>query len=98
MSDTDSAESIRAQMPYGTLTCIAGKPTHKQLQILEKELAANLTAIPCPWGHGKGHLSLLQDPVLYLKCNGASFTVSGVTPPEYPINLSATAPACEESA
>jgi hypothetical protein len=38
-------------MPYETLTGITGEPTHKQLQILEKELAANLMAIPCLWGH-----------------------------------------------
>jgi hypothetical protein len=66
MSDTVSAESVWAQMPHGTLTHITGKPTHKQLKILEKELAANIMAIPCPWGHGKGHLGLLQDPVFYL--------------------------------
>jgi hypothetical protein len=95
MSDTVSAKSIRAQMPYGTLTCITGKPTHKQLQILEKELAANLTAIPCPWGHEKGHLGLLQDSVLYLQCNSASYTVLGMVLPDYPINPPAAAPACE---
>jgi hypothetical protein len=60
MSDTVSAKSIWAQMPHGTLTRIIGEPTHKQLKILKKELAANLMAIPCPWGHGKGHLGLLQ--------------------------------------
>jgi hypothetical protein len=95
MSDTVSAESIRAQMPHGTLTRITGEPTHKQLKILEKELAANLMAIPCPWGHGKGHLGLLQDPVLYLQCNGAAFTVPAIAPPEYPLNLPAAAPARE---
>ncbi len=95
MSDTVSAESIRAQMSYGTLTRMAGKPTPKQLQILEKELATNLMAIPCPWGHGKGCHGLLQNPVLYLQRNGASFTVTGMAPPEYPINPPATAPACE---
>jgi hypothetical protein len=95
MSDTVSAESIRVQMPYGTLTRITGKPTHKQLQIPEKEVAANLMAIPCPWGHGKGHLGFLQDPVLYLRRNSASYTVSGMAPPDYPINLPAAAPARE---
>ncbi len=70
--------------------------THsKQLQILEKELAANLMAIPCPWVHGKGHLGLLQDPVLYLQCNGASYTVPGTAPPDYPINPPTAAPALE---
>jgi hypothetical protein len=65
MSDSVSAESIRAQMPYGTLTRIISEPTHTHLRLLEKDLAANLMAIPCPWGHRKGHLGLLQDPVLY---------------------------------
>jgi hypothetical protein len=95
MSDTVSAKSIRAQMPCGTLICITGKPTHKQLQILEKELAANLMAIPCPWGHRKGHLGLLQDPFLYLQRNGASYTVPGAAPPDYPINPPAAAPVRE---
>jgi hypothetical protein len=84
-------------MPYRTLTRITGKPTHKQLQILEKELATNLMAIPCPWGHGKGYLGLLQDPVLYLQCNGASYTVPGAAPPDYPINPPAAAPVREST-
>ncbi len=95
MLDTASAKSIRAQMPHGILTRITGERTHKQLKILEKELAANLMAIPCPWGHGKGHLGLLQDPVLYLQCNGAAFTVPAVVPPEYPLNPPAATPAQE---
>jgi hypothetical protein len=94
MSYTVSAESIQAQMPYGTLTHITGS-THKQLQILKKELAANLVAIPCPWGHGKGNLGLLQDPVLYLQRNGTSYTVPGLVPPDYPINPPAAAPVRE---
>jgi hypothetical protein len=95
MLDTVSAKSIRAQMPHGTLTRITGEPTHKQLKILEKELATNLMAIPCPWGHGKGHLGLLQDPVLYLQCNGATFTILAVAPPEYLLNPPAVAPTRE---
>jgi hypothetical protein len=50
-------------------------------------------AIPCPWGHGKGHLGLLQDPVLYLQRNGASYTVPSAAPPDYPINPPTAAPA-----
>jgi hypothetical protein len=95
MSDTVSAEYIRAQMPHETFTPITGQPTHKQLCILKKELAANLMAIPCPWGHGKGHLSLLQDPVLYLQRNGAAFVIPNAAPPEYPIKPPAAAPACK---
>jgi hypothetical protein len=82
-------------MPHGTLTRITGEPTHKQLKILEKELTTNLMAIPCPWGHGKGHLGLLQDPVLYLQFNGAAFTVPAAVPPEYPLNPPTAAPARE---
>jgi hypothetical protein len=88
MSDTVSAKSIRAQMPHGILTCITGK-------ILKKELAANLMAIPCSWGHGKGHLGLFQDPVLYLQRNGAAFTIPAVAPPEYPLNPPAATPTQE---
>ena len=95
MSDTVSAESIRAQMPYGMLTRVIGEPTHKHLRLLEKELASNLMAIPCPWGHGKGHLGLLQDPVLYLQRNGAAFDIPATAPPDYPINAPAAAPARE---
>jgi hypothetical protein len=80
-------------MPHATVTRINGEPTHKLLKILEKELAANLMAIPCPWGHGKGHLSLLQDPVLYLQCNSAAFTIPAATPPNYPINAPTAVPA-----
>jgi hypothetical protein len=80
-------------MPYGTLTRITSKPTHKQLQIIEKELAANLMAIPCPWGNRKGHLGLLQDPVLYFQRNGASYIAPATAPPDNPINPPAAAPA-----
>jgi hypothetical protein len=82
-------------MPHATLTRINGEPTHKLLKILEKKLAANLMAIPCPWGHGKGHLGLLQDPVLYLQCNSAAFTIPAAAPPDYPINAPAMVPACK---
>ena len=95
MSDTVSAESIRAQMPHCKLTSMQGEPTHKHLKTLEKELAANLMAISCPWGHGKGHLGLLQAPALYLQCNGAAFEIPELAPPDYPINPPAAAPARE---
>jgi hypothetical protein len=95
MSDTISVDSIWAQMPHTTLTRINREPTHKLLKILEKELTANLMAIPCPWGHGKGHLGLLQDPVLYLQRNGAAFTIPAAAPPNYPVNPPAAIPARE---
>jgi hypothetical protein len=79
-------------MPHGALTRITGEPTHKQLKILKKELSTNLMAIPCPWGHGKRHLGLLQDPVLYLQRNDTAFTIPATAPPEYPLNPPAAAP------
>ena len=75
MTASASAESILAQMPHRTLTRIAGEPTHASLKALEKELAANLMAVPCPWGHNKGHLGLLQDPAIYLQRNGEAFNI-----------------------
>jgi hypothetical protein len=87
MSNTVSAKSIKAQMPHITLTRILCEPSHCQFKQLERELTTNLMAVPCPWGHNKGHLGLLQDPVLYLQCNGAAFTIPAAAPPAYPIIL-----------
>jgi hypothetical protein len=64
MSDTVSADSIKAQMPHTTLTRVLGEPTHKQIKMVIRELTANLMAVSCPWGHSKGHLGLLQDPAI----------------------------------
>jgi hypothetical protein len=97
MSDTVSADSIWVQTPHATLTRINGEPTHNLLKILEKELAANLMTIPCPWGHIKGHLGLLQDPVLYFQCNGAAFGIPEAPPPKYPVNTPTAAPACKQA-
>jgi hypothetical protein len=85
MSDTVSAKSIKAQMPHVTLTRILGKPSHRQPKQLERKLTTNLMAVPCPWGHNKGHLGLLQDLVLYLQCNSAAFTIPVAAPPAYPV-------------
>ena len=85
MSDTVSADSIKAQMPHGILTRVLGEPTHKQVKMVIRELTANLMAISCPWGHNKGHLGLLQDPAIYLARNGAAFTIPAAEPPTYPV-------------
>ena len=97
MSDTVSADSIKAQMPHTTLTCVLGEPTHKQIKMVIRELTANLMAVSCPWGHNKGYLGLLQDPAIYLARNGAAFTIPAAEPPTYPvIPNGTTAPQCEE--
>jgi hypothetical protein len=85
MFDTESAKSIKAQMPHITLTTILGEPSHHQLKQLKCKLTANLMAVPCPWGRNKSHLGLLQDPVHYLQRNGAAFTIPAAAPLAYPI-------------
>ena len=97
MSDTVSADSIKAQMPYATLTRVLGEPTHKQVKMVIRKLTANLMAVSCPWGHNKGHLGLLQDPAIYVARNGGAFTIPANEPPTYPvIPNGATAQAQEE--
>jgi hypothetical protein len=84
MSDMVSAKSIKAQMPHVILMRILGKPSHHQLNQLKCKLTANLMEVPCPCGHNKGHLGLLQNPVLYLQPNGAAFTFPVAALPAYP--------------
>jgi hypothetical protein len=85
MSDTVSAKSIKAPMPHVTFTKILGKPSDHQIKQLKCKLTANLMAVPCPWGHNKGHLGLVQVPVLYLQRKGAAFTIPAAAPLAYPI-------------
>jgi hypothetical protein len=82
---TVSAEGIKAQMPHPILTHVFGKPTHKQIKTVIRELLANLMATSCPWGHSKDHLGLLQDPAIYLACNGEAFNIPHVELPTYPV-------------
>ncbi len=97
MSDTVSADNIKAQMPHPMLTRVKGEPTHKQVKVMIRELTANLMAVSCPWGHEKGHLGLLQDPAIYHVRNGTAFTIPAAEPPAYPIvPVGATAPQCKE--
>jgi hypothetical protein len=54
-------------------------------------------AVPCPWGHKKGHLRLLQDPVLYLQCNSVAFAIPAAAPLAYPVIVAGTITAeCKE--
>jgi len=89
MSDTESADSIKAQMPHAILTRVLGEPTHKQVKMVIRELTANLMDVSCPWpwGHNKGHLGLIQNPAIYLARNGNVFTIPAAEPPTYPIIL-----------
>ena len=97
MSNMVFTDSIKAQMPHPTLTRVLGEPTHKQEKMVIWELTTNLMAVSCPWGHNKGHLGLLQNPAIYLACNGAAFTIPANEPPTYPlIPTGATTQAREE--
>ncbi len=72
-------------MPHLILSRVFGKPTHKQIKTVIRELSANLMAISCPWGHSKGHLGLLQNPAIYLACNGEGFNIPHIEPLAYPV-------------
>lgn len=80
-----SRETVQALMPNQTLTKIQGEPTHTAVRKLEKELGANLIAVPCAWGVNKGHLGELQDPATFLARNGTAYTPPAAAPPAYPI-------------
>jgi hypothetical protein len=96
-SDAVSAEGIKAQMPHPILTRVFGKPTHKHIKTIIHKLLANLMAISGPWGYSKGHLGLLQDPAIYLACNGEVFIIPHIEPPAYPVILaSATTANCKD--
>jgi hypothetical protein len=84
-------------MPHPVPIRVLREPTHKQLKLILCDLTANLMAVSCPWGHNKGHLGLLQDPLLYLAQNGASFDVPAAEPFLYPVvPAGATTHQCKE--
>jgi hypothetical protein len=72
-------------MPHPILTCVFGKPTHKQIKTVICEMLANLMAISCPCGPSKGYQGLLQDPTIYLAHNGEAFNIPHIEPPAYPV-------------
>jgi hypothetical protein len=78
-------KGIKAQVPHPILTHVFSEPTHKKNKTVICKLLANLMAISCPWGHSKGHLGLLQDPAIYLACNGEAFNIPHLEPPAYPV-------------
>jgi hypothetical protein len=84
-------------MPHPILTHVFGKPNHKQVKMIIRELSANLMAILCPWGHSKGHQGLHQDPAIYLACKGEAFNIPHIEPSAYPvIPAGATTAECKD--
>nr|ACA60896.1 gag protein [Thalassiosira pseudonana] len=77
-------DKVQALMPHQTLTKIQGEPTHKAIRKLEKELGANLIAVPCSWGVNKVHLGELHDPAIFLARNGAPYAPPEAAPLAYP--------------
>lgn len=91
-----TCESVLTLMPHHTLTGVDGKPTHKIIKKLEKELGSNLIAALCPWGHNEGHLGILHDTAIFVHCNSSEFTPPLQAPPIYPdIPPAATTAQCE---
>ena len=80
-----SREAVLALMPHHTLTKISGEPTHAAMKHLEKELKANLIAVDCPWGLGRGYLGELLPAAIYTAQYGAAYTPPDASPPPYPI-------------
>eukprot|EP00804_Cyclotella_cryptica_P009111 CCRYP_003186-RA/>CCRYP_003186-RA protein AED:0.81 eAED:0.81 QI:0/-1/0/1/-1/1/1/0/245 len=78
-----SQESIQALMPHQSLTKINGTPTHTAMKRLEKELTANLIAVHCPWGHGRGYLGELLPAALFQARYGAAYAPPVAAPPAY---------------
>lgn len=85
MTNEVTRESVLALMPNKTLTVIDGEPTHKGVKKLEKEMGSNLIAVACPFGHGKGHLGILQPDAIFFQRNGAHFVPPNNAPPNYPV-------------
>ena len=83
MSDTVSADSIKAQMPHAIVTRVLGEPTHKQVKMVISELTANLMAVSCPWGHNKGHSG-------YFKIRPSTWLGTEMRSPSQLLNLQCT--------
>ena len=49
-----------------------------------KKRGANLIAVDCPLGRGKGQLVLLQDPTTFAALNGGPYNPTTQQPPTYP--------------
>jgi hypothetical protein len=71
-------------MPHQTLTKISGEPTHTAVKQLERELAANLIAVECPSGLGKGYLGKIQPVAIFTARNGGPYVPPAAAPPAYP--------------
>ena len=84
MSNTVSADSIKAQMPHTTLTRVLGEPTHKQIKMVIRELTANLKWLfPV---HGVTTRGILD----YFKIRPSTWLETEQRSPSQPLNLQHT--------
>ena len=72
-------------MPHQIIDKMVGKPTYPGMK--KRKMNANLIAVKTPqtWGRGKGHLGLLQDPVVFHARNGVAYNPPAAAPLPYPV-------------
>ena len=94
-----SRDDVFVLMPHQIIDKIVGKPTYPDMKKWKNQMNANLIAVKTPqtWGRIKGHIVILQDPVVFLARNGAVYNPLGTSPLPYPlIPQGATTAAREE--
>ena len=66
-----SRDDVFALIPKQTVDKVDANPTYSQMKKWKKQMSAYLIAVKTPtdWGYGKGHLGILQDPVVFLARN-----------------------------
>ena len=66
---------------------MVGEPTYPGMKKWKRQMNANLISVKTPqtWGQGKGHLGLLQDPVVFHSRNGAAHNPLNAAPLPYPL-------------
>ena len=82
-----SRDDVFALMPHQIIDKIVGEPTYPGMKKWKNQMNANLIAVKTPraWGRGKGHLGLLQDPVVFLARNGVTYDPPAAAPLPYPV-------------
>ena len=82
-----SRDDVFALTSHQVINKMVGEPTYTGMKKWKKQMNANLIAVKTPqtWGRGKGHLGLLQDPVVFHAINGAAYNPPNVAPLPYPL-------------
>ena len=82
-----SRNDVFAIMPHQVIDKMVGEPTYPGMKKRKKQMNVNLIAVKTPqtWFRGKGHLGLLQDPVVFHSRNGATYNPPDAAPLLYPL-------------